>query len=73
MSVTSSVPVKDLALDLANFSHIRQASELTALHAMISTSPDRFLGTHGQLDPGRLPANRDIHRPTTGPGRSMLI
>ena len=42
MPETRPVPVKDLALDLANYRTVPQVSEATAVEAMITTSPDRF-------------------------------
>jgi len=42
MPEMNPVEVKDLALDLNNFRTVPQTSELSAIMAMISTSPDRF-------------------------------
>jgi hypothetical protein len=73
MRETKQVAVKDLTLDLANFRTVRQASETTALHAMISTSPDRFWAlTDSLLQDGYLPTESIIVL-RTGPGQSMLI
>ena len=73
MPATELVAVKDLTLDLANFRTVRQASEKTALHAMISTSPDRFWAlTDSLLQDGYLPTESIIVL-RTGPGQSMLI
>lgn len=61
MPETKQVAVKDLTLDLANFRTVRQASETTALHAMISTSPDRFWAlTDSLLQDGYLPTESII-------------
>lgn len=73
MPETRQVAIKDLTLDLANFRTVRQASETTALHAMISTSPDRFWAlTDSLLQDGYLPTESIIVL-RTGPGQSMLI
>lgn len=73
MPETKQVAVKDLTLDLANFRTVRQASETTALHAMISTSPDRFWAlTDSLLQDGYLPTESIIVL-RTGPGQNMLI
>ena len=73
MPETKSVAVKDLTLDLANFRTVRQASETTALHAMISTSPDRFWAlTESLRQDGYLPTESIIVL-RTSPGKSMLI
>lgn len=73
MPDTKPIAVKDLTLDLANFRTVRQASETTALHAMISTSPDRFWAlTDSLLQDGYLPTESIIVL-RTGPGQSMLI
>jgi len=72
MPETKSVAVKDLTLDLANFRTVRQASETTALRAMISTSPDRFWAlTDSLLQDGYLPTESIIVL-RTGPRKSML-
>lgn len=55
------VPVKNLALDLANFRTVRQTDELAAVEAMISTSPDRFWAlTDSLLKDGYLPTENII-------------
>ncbi len=73
MPETTRVAVKDLTLDLTNFRTARQASETTALHAMISTSPDRFWAlTDSLLQDGYLPTESIIVL-RAGPEQSMLI
>jgi hypothetical protein len=42
MAQTKSILVKDLTLDLENFRTVKQSTELDAVKAMISISPDRF-------------------------------
>jgi len=55
------VPVKNLALDLANYRTVRQADDLAAVDAMISTSPDRFWALMvSLLDDGYLPTENII-------------
>jgi hypothetical protein len=55
MPETRPVAVKDLALDLGNYRTVRQAGELSAVDAMISTSPDRFWAlTESLLQDGYL-------------------
>lgn len=61
MPETTTIAVKDLALDLKNFRTIRQKSELAAVDAMISTSPDRFWAlTESLLKDGYLPTESII-------------
>jgi hypothetical protein len=58
---TRPVPVKDLALDLGNYRTSRQASEVSAVEAMISTSPDRFWAlAESLLQDGYLPTETVI-------------
>ncbi len=61
MPKMEAVPVKTLALDLANFRTVRQTDELAAVEAMISTSPDRFWAlTDSLLRDGYLPTENII-------------
>lgn len=61
MPETRSVPVRDLALDLGNYRTVRQGSEVSAVEAMISTSPDRFWAlTESLLQDGYLPTESVI-------------
>jgi hypothetical protein len=61
MPETRPVPVKDLALDLGNYRTVRQGSEVSAVEAMISTSPDRFWAlTESLLQDGYLPTESVI-------------
>ena len=61
MPKTRPVPVKDLALDLGNYRTVRQDSEVSAVEAMISTSPDRFWAlTESLLQDGYLPTESVI-------------
>lgn len=61
MPETRPVPVKDLTLDLGNYRTVRQASEVSAVEAMISTSPDRFWAlTESLLQDGYLPTESVI-------------
>jgi hypothetical protein len=61
MPQTKPVPIKDLALDLGNFRTVKQATERSAIEAMISTSPDRFWAlTASLLDSGYLPTESVI-------------
>ncbi|HEV2856470.1 MAG TPA: hypothetical protein VHC97_27025 [Thermoanaerobaculia bacterium] len=56
-----SVPVKNLALDLANYRTVRQNDEISAVEAMISTSPDRFWALMDSLlKDGYLPTENII-------------
>lgn len=61
MSKTEQLPVSDLSIDLYNFRTIPQQSELEAIHAMISISPDFFWGLMDSLlDDGYLPTENII-------------
>ncbi|MCY1200645.1 hypothetical protein D9M72_120810 [compost metagenome] len=61
MSTTTSTLVKDLAIDLNNFRTVPQKNELEATKAMISTSPDYFLGLMESLiEDGYLPTENII-------------
>ena len=61
MPQTKPVAIKDLALDLGNFRTVKQATERSAIEAMISTSPDRFWALTGSLlDSGYLPTESVI-------------
>jgi hypothetical protein len=61
MPETKLVPVKDLALDRANYRTVPQANEAAAVEAMISTSPDRFWAlTESLLQDGYLPTESII-------------
>ncbi|WOB76267.1 hypothetical protein [Achromobacter xylosoxidans] len=61
MSTTTSTPVKDLTIDLNNFRTVPQKNELEATKAMISTSPDYFLGLMESLiEDGYLPTENII-------------
>ncbi|MDQ0037876.1 hypothetical protein J2W30_005655 [Variovorax boronicumulans] len=56
MAKTKLLPVKELAIDLRNFRTVRQKTELDAIKAMISISPDYFWGLmESLLDDGYLP------------------
>lgn len=56
MATTKSVPIKDLIIDLHNFRTVPQQSEVDAVKAMISISPDYFWGLmQSLLDDGYLP------------------
>jgi hypothetical protein len=60
--------VKPLALDLANYRTVRQENELSAIEAIIATSPDRFWAlTQSLLIDGYLPTESVIVL-RTGPG-----
>src|SRR6266566_2111094 len=66
------VAVEDLALDLANYRTVRQSSESSAVEAMISTSPDRFLAlAESLLSDGYLPTESIIVL-RTGPDEKTL-
>ena len=72
MPQTKPVAVKDLTLDLANYRTVRQASEASAVEAMISTSPDRFWAlTDSLLKDGYLPTESIIVL-ITGPDQKTL-
>jgi len=61
MPASRKVPVRDLALDLKNFRTIHQESEVTAVEAMIATSPDRFWALADSLhQDGYLPTEHII-------------
>lgn len=56
MSKSKSISVRDLKLDLANFRTVPQPSEIDAVQAMISISPDRFWALMDSLiEDGYLP------------------
>jgi hypothetical protein len=56
MSQPKTLPVRDLTLDLENYRTVVQASEASAVKAMVSTSPDRFWALMDSLlDDGYLP------------------
>lgn len=55
------VAVSDLSLDLNNFRTVPQTDEVSAVHAMISSSPDRFWAlTASLLEDGYLPTESII-------------
>lgn len=61
MQRTKLLPVKDLSIDLNNFRTIAQKTELDAIKAMISISPDYFWGLmESLLDDGYLPTENII-------------
>ncbi|MGB7070107.1 MAG: hypothetical protein WBD22_11490 [Pyrinomonadaceae bacterium] len=61
MPEMKSVDVKELALDLRNFRTVPQKTEIDAVEAMISTSPDRFWAlTESLLQDGYLPTENII-------------
>src|SRR5581483_3344816 len=58
---TKLVPVSGLALDLNNFRTVRQPDEVSAVHAMIFASPDRFWALMASLlEDGYLPTETII-------------
>jgi hypothetical protein len=72
MPEPKQVAVKDLSLDLANFRTVKQTNEVSAVEAMISTSPDRFWAlTQSLLDSGFLPTENIIVL-RNGSGKSSL-
>lgn len=61
MSETKSTSVKSLALDLRNYRTIPQIDEISAVHAMISISPEYFFGLMESLiNDGYLPTENII-------------
>jgi hypothetical protein len=55
MSTTSTLPVKDLSLDLKNFRTVHQRTEPNAIRAMIAIGPDRFFAVmESIIDDGYL-------------------
>lgn len=55
MPFSTSLPVRDLGLDLANFRTVAQPTEVAAIQSMISTNPDWFWALLESLTEGYLP------------------
>ena len=61
MPTSQQLPVKDLKLDLKNFRTVQQKTEIDAVKAMISISPDRFWALMESLiDDGFIPTENII-------------
>lgn len=74
MPTTKQIDVKDLSLDLSNFRTVSQRSEIKAIHAMISISPDWFWAlTESLLADGYLPTENIIVLHSSKTPREFIV